>query len=293
MRYEVVHRTRYEYDAPVTVSYAQVHQLPWDVDGQKCLRRTVAASPPPEHHRERVDYFGNPVEFLSIHEVHKELIVTSSCLVDTSERPTSFGSVGELPWERFAVGDGADLVAVDFSLDSPLVSTSPRLAELAVEAFLPGRPLAEAAVAMSSLIHSSFRFKPGSTDVTTTLDEVLDLGEGVCQDFAHVMIGCLRSIGLPAGYVSGYLETEPPAGKERLTGVDRTHAWVSVYLGGGNWVGIDPTNDQMAGPRFVTTARGRDYSDVPPLKGVIYTDAEESKLTVEVDVVPAPSEPDD
>jgi transglutaminase-like putative cysteine protease len=289
MRYEVVHRTRYEYDAPVTASYAQVHQLPWDVDGQRCLRRSITATPLPEFRRERVDYFGNPAAFLSIDQTHDELIVTSTCLVDTSGRPTGFGPAADAPWERFS-GNGAsrvDLVAVDFSLDSPLVSATPRLAEMAYQAFTPGRPLAEATTHLCSLVHESFRFKPGSTDVTTTIDEVLDLGEGVCQDFAHVMIGCLRSVGVPAGYVSGYLETEPPPGKERLTGVDRTHAWVSVYLGDGRWVGIDPTNDQMAGPRYVTAARGRDYSDVPPLKGVIYTDAEESTLTVEVDVVPA------
>ncbi len=289
MRYEVVHRTRYEYDAPVTASYAQVHQLPWDVDGQRCLQRSLTASPAPEHQRERVDYFGNPVAFLSIDDTHDELIVTSSCLVDTAGRPTEFGPGADLPWEHFTVRreSAPDLVAVDFSLDSPLVAASTRLADIALEAFTPERSLGEATHGLSSLIHRSFRFKPGSTDVTTTIDEALDLGEGVCQDFAHVMIGCLRSVGIPAAYVSGYLETEPPPGKERLTGVDRTHAWVSVYLGDGAWVGIDPTNDQMAGPRYITTARGRDYSDVPPLKGVIYTDAEESKLTVEVDVVPA------
>lgn len=289
MRYEVVHRTRYEYDAPVTASYAQVHQLPFDVDGQRCLERSLTASPLPEHQRERVDYFGNPVAFLSIDETHDELIVTSSCVVDTTARPIEFGPVADLPWERFSIGNESrpDLIAVDFSLDSPLVQASPRLADMAFGAFTPGRSLAEAVHGLSALIHRSFRFKPGSTDVTTTIEEVLELGEGVCQDFAHLMIGCLRSIGIPAAYVSGYLETEPPPGKERLTGVDRTHAWVSVYLGAGNWIGIDPTNDQMAGPRYITTARGRDYSDVPPLKGVIYTDAEESTLTVEVDVVPA------
>ncbi len=289
VKFEVVHRTHYEYDAPVSASYAQVHQLPWDVDGQICLRRSITASPLPEHQRERVDYFGNPVAFLSIDDPHDELIVTSSCLVDTTGRPTRFGPVADLSWEYFSVRNASrpDLVAVDFSLDSPLVAATPRLADMAYEAFTPGRSLAEASSELCSLVHRSFRFKPGSTDVTTTIDEVLDLGEGVCQDFAHVMIGCLRSVGVPAGYVSGYLETEPPPGRERLTGVDRTHAWVSVYLGDGNWAGIDPTNDQMAGPRYITTARGRDYSDVPPLKGVIYTDAEESKLTVEVDVVPA------
>ncbi len=289
MKYEVVHRTRYDYDAPVTASYAQVHQLPWDVDGQHCVRRSVTSDPTPEHVRHRTDYFGNPVAFLAIDEPHSRLTVTSWCVVDTTGRPTEFGSIADQPWEAVArlAGEGEDLVAVEFALDSPLVSGSPRLAELASRSFEPGRPMSEVVVALCSEVHGSFEFRPGSTDVSTTIDEVLDLGKGVCQDFAHVMIGCLRSMGLAAAYVSGYLETEPPPGQARLTGVDRTHAWVSVYLGQGQWAGIDPTNNQMAGPRYITTARGRDYSDVPPLKGVIYTDAEESTLTVEVDVVPA------
>jgi transglutaminase-like putative cysteine protease len=288
MKYAITHRTRYGYDAPVTSSFAQVHQLPGSVDGQVCEQRSITADPPPEHIRERIDYFDNLTAFLSIDEEHSELTVTASSVVDTTARAISFPKAAGQPWERFTASlHGLDLTAVEFVLDSPLVVRSSRLHDYARPSFPDGRSLSEAVADLCMRIHSDFEFKPGSTDVSTTIDEVFDLRSGVCQDFSHVMIGSLRSIGIPAGYVSGYLETDPPPGEERLTGVDRTHAWVGVYIGEAGWVGIDPTNNQLAGPRYITTARGRDYSDVPPLKGVIYTDAEESKLEVEVDVVPA------
>ncbi len=139
-------------------------------------------------------------------------------------------------------------------------------------------------VELGHRIHTEFEFDTEATKVDTPLVDVMEMRKGVCQDFAHVMIGSLRSLGLAACYVSGYLETEPPPGQPRLTGVDRTHAWVGVYLGGGRWIGVDPTNGRVAGARYVTAARGRDYADVPPLKGVIFTQAEESHLTVSVDV---------
>jgi transglutaminase-like putative cysteine protease len=285
--YEVSHVTRYRYDAPVMVSHAQIHQLPGNVDGQICLRRSVVTDPPPETYREHEDYFGNPTAVLSIHEPHTELVVRSSSVVDTTGRPQSFGRGGDLPWEAVHGLVEQDVVGVEFTLDSPLVARSERLAGMARPSFPPGRSLAEAVRDLTHRIHTDFVFDPGSTDVSTTLDEVLDGRRGVCQDFAHVLVGCLRSLGLAACYVSGYLETEPPPGQPRLQGADRTHAWVGVDLGEGEWVGVDPTNDQLAGVNYVTAARGRDYSDIPPLKGVIYSDSAATQLTVEVDVVPA------
>ncbi len=171
-------------------------------------------------------------------------------------------------------------------MDSPLVVRSDELAAYAASSFTPGRALAEAVTECSTRIHADFAFDPDATEVDTPLTEVMAMRRGVCQDFAHVLLGCLRSVGLAGRYVSGYLETRPPPGRPRLTGVDRTHAWVAVGLVDGRWVGIDPTNDQMAATAYVTTAHGRDYADVPPLKGVVYTDATESTLTVTVDVVP-------
>lgn len=298
MIYDVVHRTQYDYDAPVASSFAEVRQLPDDVDGQVCLRREVAIEPSPDHQREHRDYFGNLAATATIHESHTTLVVRSSSRIDTSGRPTTFGPVGDLPWTSFTAdnADPNDLDAVEFSLDSPLVARSRALAEYARPSFDPGDgvgngdrdahavSLADGVLGLCRRIYDDFEFDAKATEVDTPIADVMQIRKGVCQDFAHVMIGALRSIGLPAAYVSGYLETVPPPGQPRLAGVDRSHAWVGVHLGAGSWIGVDPTNNQIAGPRYVTTARGRDYKDVPPLRGVIFTDAKKSTLTVSVDV---------
>jgi transglutaminase-like putative cysteine protease len=286
--YQISHTTRYDYESEVEASYAEVYQLPIDIDGQRCRQRSVTTEPRAGHHHERSDYFGNRAAVLTIHEPHTTLVVTSTSVVDTSGRPEAFGESARRGWESYRVAAEAphDLTAVEFSLDSPLVSRSERLARYAADSFTSNASLEAALGELNRRIHSDFAFDPEATDIDTPLETVLDLRRGVCQDLAHVMIGCLRSVGLAACYVSGYLETDPPPGSERLVGADRTHAWVGAYLGDGEWIGIDPTNAQLAGHRYVTTARGRDYSDVPPLKGVIFTDAEESTLTVSVDVTP-------
>lgn len=287
MIYEIRHVTRYVYDAPVSASFGEVYQLPADADGQLCLERRVSVTPSAEYYRERRDHFGNTAAVFTIREPHERLVVESTSVVDTGGRPELFGPLGERPWDDVVEsGHGGDLSAAELALDSPLIIRSRPLADYATPSFAPGRPLRSAVLELNHRIHSDFAFDPKATDVETPLETVLELRRGVCQDFAHVLIGCLRSVGLAASYVSGYLETEPPPGKERLTGADRTHAWVGVHCGEGVWIGIDPTNDQLAGGRYVTTARGRDYGDVPPLKGVIFTDAEESKLHVAVDVIP-------
>ncbi len=286
MIYEVSHTTTYDYDAPVETSFAEVRQLPGDVDGQVCLRREITTTPAAEHQSQHRDYFGNLTATLTISEPHTTLIVSSTSLIDTTDRPADFGADGRLPWSSYtaARSDHDDLEVIEFSLDSALVQRSPALREYAEPSFHGDTSLAEGAVHLCTRMHTDFEFDASATEVDTHLADVLEMRKGVCQDFAHVMIGALRSLGLAACYVSGYLETEPPPGKPRLTGVDRSHAWVGVYVGGGRWIGIDPTNDQLAGPRYVTAAHGRDYSDVPPLKGVIFTDAQESRLTVSVDV---------
>ncbi len=286
MIYEVLHTTQYDYDAPVEASFAEVRQLPDDVDGQVCVRREVTIDPGPEYLREHRDYFGNLTATAVIREPHTRLVVTSSSLIDTTARPTEFGAEGRQPWTSYtaARSDPDDLDAIDFSLDSKRVTRSTELADYASPSFADGDSLADGVVSLCARIHADFEFDAKATQVDTPLADVMKIRKGVCQDFAHVMVGALRSLGLAACYVSGYLETEPPPGQPRMTGVDRTHAWVGIHLGSGRWMGVDPTNNQLAGPRYVTAARGRDYSDVPPLKGVIFTDAEESRLTVSVDV---------
>jgi transglutaminase-like putative cysteine protease len=179
-----------------------------------------------------------------------------------------------------------ELDARQFTLESPLVCVSPAVAEYAAPSFPPGRPVLEAAADLCSRIHAGFRYRPGSTSVTTGLDEVIEGAEGVCQDFAQLAIGCFRWRGLAARYVSGYLETRPPPGRPRHQGADVSHAWVSVFVPDVGWVDIDPTNDQFVNDRYIVTAWGRDYSDVPPLKGVIFTEGTGHELEVTVDVVP-------
>jgi transglutaminase-like putative cysteine protease len=286
--YEVLHRTSYDYAAPVVASFAELHQLPDDVDGQRCISRTLTFQPLPEHRHDRRDWFGNLATVIAIREPHLRFEVTSSCVVDTSGRPDGFGDHGRRAWSAYTVTgtQHLELEVIELTLDSPLVTRGHDLRAYASASFGPGVTLADAVTDLCHRIHGEFAFDPGATDVDTPLDEVLARRRGVCQDFAHVMIGALRSLGLAAGYVSGYLETEPPPGEQRLTGVDRTHAWVSVHVGDGRWVGVDPTNDRIAGPRYISTARGRDYSDVPPLKGVIVTESATSTLHVSVDVIP-------
>jgi transglutaminase-like putative cysteine protease len=178
------------------------------------------------------------------------------------------------------------LDAVQYALDSPLVEASAAFAEYAAATFTPGRPLLDAVTEICHRIHADFEYKPGATSVTTPLVEVFAQRQGVCQDFAHVAIACLRSVGLPARYVSGYLETYAPPGRPKLKGADGSHAWMSVLVPEAGWLEVDPTNDQFANSRYVVTAYGRDYSDVPPLSGVIYTEGRTESLKVTVDVVP-------
>ena len=284
--YQVSHTTQYDYDAPVVASFAELRQLPDDVDGQVCLQRSVTTDPVAEHQREHRDYFGNLAAVVVVREEHTRLVVTSTSLVDTTGRPTDFGDDGRRPWRSYTVADAPsdELTAVEFTLDSALVTRSEQLADYAGPSFGSNVSLADGVMSLCGRIHSDFEFDTEATEIDTPIADVMAMRKGVCQDFAHVMVGALRSLGVPAAYVSGYLETLPPPGKARLTGADRTHAWVGVSLGGGRWIGIDPTNDQIAGPRYVTMARGRDYADVPPLKGVIFTDAGTSRLTVSVDV---------
>lgn len=284
--YQVSHTTQYDYDAPVVASFAELRQLPDDVDGQVCLQRSITTDPVAEHQREHRDYFGNLAAVVVVREEHTRLVVTSTSLVDTTDRPTDFGDDGRRPWQSYTVADAPsdELTAVEFTLDSALVTRSEQLADYARPSFGSNVSLADGAISLCARIHSDFEFDTDATEIDTPISDVMAIRKGVCQDFAHVMIGALRSLGVPAAYVSGYLETLPPPGKARLTGADRTHAWVGVSLGRGRWIGIDPTNNQIAGPRYVTMARGRDYADVPPLKGVIFTDAGTSRLTVSVDV---------
>jgi transglutaminase-like putative cysteine protease len=288
--YRVLHRTEYEYESKVSSSYGELYLLPRDVPGQVCRSSRVRIDPAPHDYRERRDFYGNRAAYFAVLEPHTRLTVTAESLVDVN-RPGTLPLPLDQAWEairdRLRVDPADDAFdARGFVLDSPKVAVSPGVTAYAAESFGPARPLNEALTELTARIHADFAYKPGSTSVRTTLAELLESRKGVCQDFAHLAVGCLRSVGLAARYVSGYLETRPPPGRERLVGADVSHAWASVFVPEAGWVDLDPTNNQFVTDRYVTTACGRDYGDVSPLKGVIYTESKKNKLHVSVDVAP-------
>jgi transglutaminase-like putative cysteine protease len=288
--YRVTHRTHYQYAKPVTASYGQLHLLPRELAGQRLRRAEVVVDPQPERYRERIDFFGNRASYFAINEPHQQLTVTATSVVEVEDLSQELSLFGERPWElvRDVVAAGDPTVAPDviqYVLDSPLVAGHQLYREYAQPSFPPGASAIDGIAALCSRIFDDFKYAPGSTSVSTPLAEAFAKRKGVCQDFAHVAIACLRALGLPARYVSGYLETKPAPGKPKLTGVDGSHAWLSVYVPDAGWVAVDPTNDQFANGRYVVTAIGRDYSDVPPMNGVIYTEGKTEKLEVQVDVV--------
>lgn len=285
-RYRVVHRTQYTYASVVNPSYSQLHLLPRDVPGQRCVSSEVVVSPRPEDYREHVDFFGNRVGYVAIHRPHKTLTVTATSVVEVDDRPAGLPLLGRRPWEEVpaALRETDPLWAAHYTLDSPLVAASEAARAYAEPSFPPGRDMAEAATDLCARIHRDFTFDAKATTVATPLEEVLRDRRGVCQDFAHVGIACVRAMGLPARYVSGYLETDPPPGKPKLVGADVSHAWFSVLLPEVGWLDLDPTNDQVVGSRYVVTAYGRDYQDLPPVSGVIFTEGRTKKLEVTVDV---------
>ena len=291
MTLKITHRTTYTYEDEVTQSYGLLHMTPRDLPSQTCRWVAITVEPLPDFYQDRRDFFGNRVGYFEVHAPHRRLSVlsTSEVDVDTSRRPGSL----ETPWEdvraQLAGRNGpltaADVDARQFVLGSPLASPSTELRDYAAASFTQGRPVQDAALDLAERVHDEFRYQAGVTSVTTTVEEAFEQRVGVCQDFAHIVIGCLRSLGLPARYVSGYLETSPPPGKERLRGADVSHAWASCYVPGEGWIDVDPTNRQWSDDRYTTTAWGRDYGDVPPLKGVIFTEGTKHDLDVVVDVV--------
>lgn len=290
MAYKVVHRNEYRYDAEVYSTYGETRLHPRETAGQRCYSTTVSVDPFPEDYRLRRDFFGNRVAHYAVLEPHTTLVVTATSVVEVMTRPVPPG-IATLPWDRIpdelhrsATAEALD--ARQYVLDSPSARPTAAAADYVARSFGPGQPLLDALTDLSHRIHRDFEYRPGATDVDTSVAELMQHRAGVCQDFTHLAIVGLRSLGLAARYVSGYLETAPPAGMPRLQGADGSHAWVSVFVPGAGWVDLDPTNDQFADDRYVTVAWGRDYSDVPPLKGVIFTEGTGHDLTVTVDVVP-------
>ena len=293
MIYRVRHITHYEYEKPVSLCYNQAYLLPRDTGYQDCLGSEITISPSCSSGQQRTDYFGNQAYYFSLEQPHRELTVDVVSKIRVSDEKTSNenelaldmgNSCGEALVAMQESRELMELEAREFALNSPMVKASGPLRDYARSAFNRDRPLLSAVRELTHRIYSDFTYDPDSTGIATPLAEVLRKKRGVCQDFAHLAIGCLRSLGFPARYVSGYLETLPPPGKEKLVGSDASHAWFAVYSPGEGWFEFDPTNDTMPTDHHITTAWGRDYGDVSPLKGVFFDGGDSQKLKVSVDV---------
>jgi transglutaminase-like putative cysteine protease len=289
MKYRVTHTTAYRYVKQVSLCHNLVHLTPRDCARQTCLFRQLHITPPPKLCVEQTDFFGNLATYFMVEEPHEHLTVkaVSEAEVLPLAMPTE---VVTPPWESvraFLEYDRSPqaLEACQFVYDSHYVKANAALAEYAAPSFPAGRPMFEAARDLTRRIYRDFRYDAKATTVATPLHEVLERRRGVCQDFAHLQIGCLRSIGLSARYVSGYLRTYPAPGEERLVGVDASHAWLSVYCPGLGWVDLDPTNDLIPSDGHLILAWGRDYDDVSPVKGVNLGGGRHS-VAVGVDVAP-------
>lgn len=289
MRYQVVHATSYSYSEAVPLCQNELHLKPRETARQRCLANRLEISPLPHVLEECRDYFGNPIHFFTLEDRHRRLAVTAYSEVELAPADYLPPEATE-PWEqvRGRVRSGranGELSVLESTFDSPHVTSGDALAEFARVSFTPARPWLEAALDLMARINRDFVYDQTATSVSTPPETVLAMRRGVCQDFAHLQIGCLRSLGLPARYVSGYLLTTPPPGMAKLVGADASHAWLSAWCGEFGWVDFDPTNNVVPSLGHVTVAWGRDYSDVCPIKGVFVGGGEHS-MHVSVDVEP-------
>lgn len=289
MIYRISHRTTYKYAYPVSVGDHVACLKPRSFPHNQLRLNTLEIRPTPTTFTERIDYFGNLLCFFTVQEPHKELIVEAKSEVVVNGR-ADLTVPSSLPWEESARSLALDhspegLAAYQFQFESPRIRLRPEFAAYALQSFTPRRPMREALIDLTARIHRDFRFDARVTTVRTPTEEVFKKRRGVCQDFAHLQIACLRSINLAARYVSGYLRTYPPPGRPRLIGADASHAWVSAYCQGLGWLDVDPTNNVVPSDGHVTIAWGRDYGDVSPLRGLILGGGDHS-LKVEVDMEP-------
>ncbi len=284
-RYELRHVTEYTYDDSVSTSFGRAHLVPSDGDGQRCLASELDIDPAPTDRSDHTDYFGNVSTYFCVRHPHTSLRVSARSVVEVDRSPARLDDLGSVTWEEVREDLDTRPELAEFVLPSPRLGPAAEVSAYARTVFTPGLPVGEAIMALVHRIHGDFTYKSGSTTVRTTLPQLLEQRKGVCQDFAHLAIGAMRSVGLAARYVSGYLETQPPPGKPKLQGADASHAWASIFVPGTGWLDLDPTNNQLVDNRYLVVARGRDYSDVTPIKGVIVTDSKKSTMKVAVDVI--------
>ena len=289
MEYRITHRTVYDYTAAVSVSHHAARLLPMQGAAQQVSRSSLTITPEPALRKESRDYFGNAVCSFAIQEIHRrfEVIARSQVSVNVSATPVLALSP---MWEQVVASfrdpvSPADVAPYEFRMESPCIRLMPEYADYARASFPSGTPLLTGARDLMCRIHDDFRYDRVATTVATPLEEVWEHRQGVCQDFAHIAISALRSLGLPARYVSGYLRTHPAQGRARLVGADASHAWFSVYCPLNGWVDFDPTNSLLPADEHITVAVGRDFSDVSPLSGIL-TGGGEHEVRVSVDVEP-------
>jgi transglutaminase-like putative cysteine protease len=273
MIYNISHKTTYNYKYPVSVGDHVACLKPRSLARNELIQHELRIHPLPKTIAERADYFGNLLCIFTVQQTHQQLVVEAKSRVVVAEHADA-KAASSPAWEESARPLADDftpegLEAHEFQFESPRIRKRPEFAAYALESFTPGRPFRDALMDLTERIHRDFRFDAKVTTVRTTIEEVFKKRRGVCQDFAHVQIACLRSINLAARYVSGYLRTYPPPGKPRLVGADASHAWVSAFCRGAGWVDVDPTNNVAPSEGHVTLAWGRDYGDVSPLRGLI------------------------
>jgi transglutaminase-like putative cysteine protease len=287
MIYAVRHETTYTYAEPVTMSSHRLRLTPRDTPRQRVRRFALDIAPETSALVAERDSFGNPSHLLEVRESHSVLSVRARSEVEVNPAE---GPLGFAPWEEAAAAarrpaSPEALEAAEFAFPSRFTEASDGIEAFARDSFAPGRSALDAARSLMGRLHAGLRYDPSATSASTPAAEAFALGRGVCQDFAHVFIAACRSVGMPARYVSGYLLTRPPEGRDRLVGADASHAWAAVWCPVSGWVDFDPTNDLAPDLEHVTVAWGRDYADVGPIAGVVLGGGAH-KIAVSVDVAP-------
>lgn len=287
MKYRVIHKTLYEYQSPASLCHNLICQGPGNNPFQENLSFDCEISPEPHYQATREDFFENHWIYFSIQRPHQELSVRVTSVVDL-QKPhwLTVDPENTPPWEEVVAwlrSTDAKNDTRQFYLESEIVRIVPGVKAYAMESFQPGRPILAAMLDLNQRINKDFTFTPGFTDVSTPIEEVFKHKKGVCQDLSHFTLACVRSLGLAAYYVSGYIETLPPPGKPKLVGADASHAWVALYIPDLGWVEFDPTNNMLVADQHIRAAIGRDFSDIVPLKGIVYSGGgQQMKVSVDV-----------
>ncbi|ACN14493.1 putative transglutaminase protein [Desulforapulum autotrophicum HRM2] len=289
MQYNISHITRYHHGDVASLSHNELFLTPRQTPTQNCVKNTITLSPEPSTFSQRMDFFGNTVTTTTIQRPHRTLEITAGSQVILTpanpippEQTPAWDQVKKMVWQH---ATPETMEAFQFVFASSMIPVGEKFAAWARDLFQPGEPILKAALALTERVFTQFKYDPGATTTTTAVDTSFEMKRGVCQDFAHIEIACLRSLGLCARYVSGYLHTLPPPGKEKLVGADASHAWLSIYIPGMGWVDLDPTNNVIPTDQHLTLAWGRDYSDVTPVKGTVLGGGTH-QLSVSVDVRP-------